>query len=200
MYFSLGQAYYFATFDSKLDSLTKRSFLISADSAFSKVNVAKPDYTKAFFYRAGARSKLDPESTAGLAKPQYEMVVKLYEAPSNKSFYEALKNLKKESYNQIIKNYESYADAIKNSQPSEVIDKLYNSYVESIKTLDDIVVKDLYKKTFEKNRDGLIEAYQYLGYYFYLQKDNTKSKYYWEKLLMLDPNDKQAKDVLKVIK
>ena len=133
-YFSLGKAYYFATFDAKLDSLTKRSYLIFADSAFSKVNVAKPDYAQAHFYRAGVRAQLDPESTAGLAKPQYEMVVKLYEGAP------------------------------------------------------------------EKNKAALIEAYQYLGYYYYLQKDNATSKTFWEKLLVLDPNDKQAKEVLKVIK
>ena len=133
-YFSLGKAYYFATFDSKIDSLTKRSFLVFADSAFSKVNVAKPDYAQAHFYRAGVRTQLDPESTAGLARPQYEMVIKLYEGAP------------------------------------------------------------------EKNKAALIEAYQYLGYYFYLQKDNATSKSYWEKLLVLDPNDKQAKDALKGIK
>ncbi|MBL0341801.1 MAG: hypothetical protein IPP71_13210 [Bacteroidetes bacterium] len=48
-----------------------------------------------------------------------------------------------------------------------------------------------------KYKKGLIEAYKYLGYYYYLAKDVGQSKMYWKKVLFLDPNDKQAMDVLK---
>lgn len=50
---------------------------------------------------------------------------------------------------------------------------------------------------FAKHKNGLIEAYKYMGYYNYLAKNIEKSKLYWRKVLELDPDDKQAKDVLK---
>ncbi len=51
-----------------------------------------------------------------------------------------------------------------------------------------------------KLKNGLMEAYKYMGSYYYLNKDIPKSKSYWNKVLLLDPNDKQAKDVLKQLK
>ncbi len=48
-----------------------------------------------------------------------------------------------------------------------------------------------------KLKPGLIESYKYMGYYYYLSKNIEKSKFYWKKVLELDPSDKQAKDVLK---
>jgi len=48
-----------------------------------------------------------------------------------------------------------------------------------------------------KYKSGLMEAYRYLGYFHYLSKNIEKSKFYWKKVLELDPNDKQAKDVMK---
>lgn len=52
----------------------------------------------------------------------------------------------------------------------------------------------------EKFRKELVEAYAYLGYYYYLQNDKAKSKSYWEQVLSLDPENKQAKDVVKQLK
>ncbi|MBK7389848.1 MAG: hypothetical protein IPI23_12500 [Bacteroidetes bacterium] len=46
----------------------------------------------------------------------------------------------------------------------------------------------------------MVEAYKYLGYYYYLNKDIEMSKVYWNKVLLLDPTDKQAIDVLKLLK
>lgn len=48
-----------------------------------------------------------------------------------------------------------------------------------------------------KYKNGLIEAYKYLGYYYYLSKQILQSKIYWKKVQTLDPADKQAQDVLK---
>ncbi|HMT29999.1 MAG TPA: tetratricopeptide repeat protein [Bacteroidia bacterium] len=48
-----------------------------------------------------------------------------------------------------------------------------------------------------KNKNGLIEAYKYLGYYYYLAKDISQSKIYWKKVILLEPNDKQAQEALK---
>lgn len=52
----------------------------------------------------------------------------------------------------------------------------------------------------EKYKKELVEAYSYLGYYFYLQKDNDKSKENWLKVISLDPENKQATEVLKQLK
>ena len=51
-----------------------------------------------------------------------------------------------------------------------------------------------------KFRKELIESYQYLGYYYYLQEDNVKSKSYWQEVLFLDPKNQQAIDVIKMLK
>jgi tetratricopeptide (TPR) repeat protein len=52
----------------------------------------------------------------------------------------------------------------------------------------------------DKFKKELIESYQYLGYFYYLQEDNEKSKVYWQEVLNLDPENKQATDVLKMLK
>jgi tetratricopeptide (TPR) repeat protein len=46
----------------------------------------------------------------------------------------------------------------------------------------------------------LIEAYKYLGYYYYQLKDYTNSRIWWEKVKTIDPNDKQANDALSDMK
>lgn len=69
------------------------------------------------------------------------------------------------------------------------------------------LAKPFYEKFIEKAgaekdkfKKELIESYQYLGYYYYLQEDNAKSKIYWQEVLNLDPENKQATDVLKMLK
>jgi tetratricopeptide (TPR) repeat protein len=52
----------------------------------------------------------------------------------------------------------------------------------------------------DKFKKELIESYSYLGYYYYLQKDNSKAKSYWQEVLKLDPENKQANDVIKQLK
>ncbi|MBI4945756.1 MAG: tetratricopeptide repeat protein [Bacteroidetes bacterium] len=48
----------------------------------------------------------------------------------------------------------------------------------------------------DKNKNGAIEAYDYLGYYFMLQKDYAKAKCMYLKLKELDPNNAKAKKAL----
>lgn len=55
-------------------------------------------------------------------------------------------------------------------------------------------------KDSDKFKKELIEAYSYLGYYYYLQNDNAKSRSYWQEVLALDPENKQASDVIKQLK
>ncbi|WP_276373426.1 tetratricopeptide repeat protein [Chryseolinea sp. H1M3-3] len=49
----------------------------------------------------------------------------------------------------------------------------------------------------EKNKNDLMEAYSYLGYYHFLKQEAAISKSYWNKLLELNPNDTRAKEALK---
>jgi len=51
-----------------------------------------------------------------------------------------------------------------------------------------------------KFKKELLEAYKYLGFYFYITKDYPNSKLYWEKVQAIDPKDQQALDALKDIK
>ncbi|HVA98991.1 MAG TPA: hypothetical protein VNG53_08855, partial [Bacteroidia bacterium] len=48
-----------------------------------------------------------------------------------------------------------------------------------------------------KNKNGLIEAYGYLGYYYALQKDEANAKIYWGKVRDLDPSNIQQKAYFK---
>ncbi len=51
-----------------------------------------------------------------------------------------------------------------------------------------------------KNKKDLVEAYSYLGDYYFQQKDNVQSKASWQKVLEIDPENKQATEVLKQLK
>ena len=61
----------------------------------------------------------------------------------------------------------------------------YEQFIEKVKPED-----------IEKNKKDLIEANSYLGYYYFVKKDYTKSKSYWLKVKEYDPSNKQAKAAL----
>ena len=46
----------------------------------------------------------------------------------------------------------------------------------------------------------LVECYSYLGYYYLLQKDNSQSMFYWNKILAIDPANPTAKKASEGIK
>jgi len=50
-----------------------------------------------------------------------------------------------------------------------------------------------------KDNERLLEAYRYLGFYYYLQKDTENSKSYWNKVLELDPNNEAAKQAIEAM-
>lgn len=52
----------------------------------------------------------------------------------------------------------------------------------------------------EKFKNELVEAYSYLGYYFYLQNNNQASLGNWQEVLKIDPDNTQAKEALKQLK
>ncbi|MEI9920960.1 MAG: tetratricopeptide repeat protein [Bacteroidota bacterium] len=51
----------------------------------------------------------------------------------------------------------------------------------------------------DKSKADLIQAYSYLGYYFYLQKDLNESLKNWKKVLELDAKNEQANTAVKSI-
>jgi tetratricopeptide (TPR) repeat protein len=51
-----------------------------------------------------------------------------------------------------------------------------------------------------KNKDGLIEAYSQLGYYYLLLKDKTNASIYYRKILNLDPANQNAHDYFESLK
>jgi len=51
-----------------------------------------------------------------------------------------------------------------------------------------------------KNPKELMEAYKYLGFYYYQAKDYPNARIWWEKVKSRDPADKQAEDALKDMK
>jgi len=59
---------------------------------------------------------------------------------------------------------------------------------------------DLAIKEPDKFKKELVEAYSYLGYYYYLLEDKATSKSFWQKVLDIDPENKQAIDVMKLLK
>ena len=58
----------------------------------------------------------------------------------------------------------------------------------------------LSKEDTTKFKKELIEAYSYLGYYYFLKEDNSDSKLYWQKVFAFDPKNTQAVEALKVLK
>lgn len=75
-------------------------------------------------------------------------------------------------------------------------------------TQEEGLAKPLYEKILElanaapdKNKIFIIEAYKYLGSYYAISEGNlAKGKEYFQKVLALNPNDQQAKEVLEAIR
>ena len=57
-------------------------------------------------------------------------------------------------------------------------------------------ISKLKPEELDRNKNYLIETYDYLGYYYMLQKEYANAKCYYEKLKMLDANNTKAKKAL----
>lgn len=89
-----------------------------------------------------------------------------------------------------------YKALTKHAINPEIEDGLAKPYYE--KTID-VITKD--KQEFSvSDRKALLEAYNYLGYYYYMKNNTANTILYWEKVLELDPDNKNAKLVLEDIK
>jgi len=49
-------------------------------------------------------------------------------------------------------------------------------------------------------KKDLIEAYSYLGYYYFLKADRKQAKTFFDKVLALDPNDEKANTAIAELK
>ncbi|MCD6068805.1 MAG: hypothetical protein K0S33_3631 [Bacteroidetes bacterium] len=121
--YDLGRAYFYGPKD-----------FVKADTAFSKLTQASPNYAIGYFWRAKANVQQDPKNDKWLAKPYYEKGLELV-------------------------------------KPEERSTASYKANV--------------------------IEASEYLGYYYLVKKDNAKAKEYFNMIKELDPNNQKAKDFFK---
>jgi tetratricopeptide (TPR) repeat protein len=132
-----------------------------------------------------------------------------------------IKNSKKTS----IQDYHKYGIALYKANEFEKADSAFMKVIELNPTfqggylwrancnaqLDRDLKKGLAKPYYEKfiemassdpgkYKIDLIVAYKYLGYYYFLRKNNQEAKHFYLKVKELDPNDKQMNDVLKELK
>ena len=49
---------------------------------------------------------------------------------------------------------------------------------------------------FEKNKNNVIQANEYLGFYYFVQKNYAKSKCHWQKVKEVEPSNEKAKKAL----
>ncbi len=144
---------------------------------------------------------------------KYEQVTKEFEAQINNG-YKADVN----SYFLAARSYYQQKDFVKADSMNKVITQLVPSSpsgwigrAQANVQIDPETTQGLAKPYFEKylelvkiddpkNKNNIIQAYSYLGYYYYLQKDNAATKSWFEKVLTLDPENQQAKDVLAGLK
>jgi tetratricopeptide (TPR) repeat protein len=80
---------------------------------------------------------------------------------------------------------------IKSSQDPESTQGLAKPYFEK--------VIEIASANPEKNKNDLIEAYSYLGYYYYLKNDKPNSILNWKNVLKLDPNNERAKEAVRIL-
>ena len=74
---------------------------------------------------------------------------------------------------------------------TDLAKKFYEKYIE-VATADSANIS--------KYKRDLMEANQYLAFYYYVQKNCEQSIAYWKKVLEFDPENKQAKESIKQIK
>ncbi|HNC31382.1 MAG TPA: tetratricopeptide repeat protein, partial [Cyclobacteriaceae bacterium] len=164
----------------------------------------------------------DPESIEA-AQLHAEMLYKSKRYEEAAEAYEKLVEVKdKPSPNEYLNLARAYSISEQYEEADTVYVKLVEQYptniqvaVESARvkanidsTQDDGLAKPLYEKVIElaeaspeKYKVYMIEAYKYMGSYFAIQEGNvSKGKAYFEKVLTLNPEDSQAKEVLEAIR
>lgn len=166
--------------------------------------------------------ELDPKSPEA-AQVQAEMFYRNKKYGDAATAYKRLIAVKeKPSPNEYLNMARSYSMTEQYSQADTVYTQLVEQYPTNIQvaveaarvkaTIDSTqeagLAKPLYEKILElsaaapdKNKTFIIEAYKYLGSYYAISEgDLVKGKEYFQKVLALNPNDAQAKEVLDAIR
>lgn len=166
--------------------------------------------------------QLDPKS-AEAAQVKAETLFKNRKYKEAADAYEVVVTIKtKPSPNDYLNLGRSYSRSDQYVESDSVYTKLVDQYpsnlpvvVEAARVKANIdstqekgLAKPLYEKVLElstpapdKNKNYIIEANKYMGAYFLLvQLDIPKAKGYWEKVIAIEPKDKQALEALKAIK
>jgi len=92
--------------------------------------------------------------------------------------------------------------------PDSYLGYFWRARINSVKDPETTMglAKPYYEKTCsilegsEGNQKQLVEAYSYLAYYYYLKEDMETSKTYWNKILVIDPENQTAIKALRSIK
>ncbi|HXB39868.1 MAG TPA: tetratricopeptide repeat protein [Bacteroidia bacterium] len=145
--FDLGRAYFYLAAAKIKEASEKKDMkekqkkeaeatplFVKADTAFSKLCQASPNFPTGYFWRGKASINIDPKNELFLAKPHFEKALSLV-------------------------------------KPEE--------------------------RALPTNKDNVIIACEYLGYYYLKMKDNVKAKEYWTIVQTLDPNNEKAKAFFK---
>jgi tetratricopeptide (TPR) repeat protein len=127
--FAIGKEYFFlgSFLKAKTDSANKSatpaplspeaiSAFKNADSTFTELTVASPNYAGGYLWKGRALSFLDPESTTGMAKPAYEQAATIMEkdpAKNKKGLIESYQYLASFNYLAYDKNYKASPDSAK---------------------------------------------------------------------------------------
>lgn len=139
------------------------------------------------------------------AVSDYQKLIALRKKPLSQDFYGIGRSY---YYNNQLAEADSAFNKLIGLQPTMTVGYLWQARVKANEDPESTqgLAKPCFEKLIEiassnpdKNKNDLIEAYSYLGYYHYLKKENVLSKSYWEKVLKLNPNDERAKEALKVI-
>lgn len=166
--------------------------------------------------------ELDPKSTDAI-QAQAEIYYKNRKYAEAASAYKRLVAVKeKPSPNEYLNMARAYSMTEQYPQADTVYTQLVEQYPTNIQvaveaarvkanidsTQEEGLAKPLYEKILDlsaadpdKNKTFIIEAYKYLGSYYAISEGNlVKGKEYFQKVLALNPNDTQAKQVLAAIR
>jgi tetratricopeptide (TPR) repeat protein len=155
----------------------------SADSVFTVVAKAVPDYVPAYLWMARTYSKLDPDTKLGLAQPKFEKVVEVAQKDSAKYASELAEALGFLGYSNMTKENYSLAKAYYN----RLVECAPNNKDYQIRGYNGIGLVELRLAGAEKTNEGRLP---YIA----------KSAEAYNKILALDPNNTSAKAQLDYLK
>jgi tetratricopeptide (TPR) repeat protein len=178
------------------DILAKQN--VEIDSAFE-------EYNKVLTYKPGDRSLLTEMASNYNLFRRYDLVAKTMSKLLDpaKDNTEELMRIGRAYYNgEKYKTADSVFSAIITKSPDYVPAYLWtaNTYSKMDPDLKQGLAKPKFEKLIEvaksdsvKNAPAMMDAFGYLSYYYMMNKNFTRSKDYYERMINLDPNNKDYK-------